>query len=144
MTNTALIAAAASAYISGCSLTDPPGACSDICSIWTIVEGTVTTAAEGPVPEAEVRLRLMYAGLAAGGEITCQLSEERFVTQTDSAGAFSHLLRSVSLVLPHCVEVEVPPPPGSTFAASVDTILVAWSIEQDSAPVSTIAIMLLP
>ena len=45
----------------GCGLLTEPG-CEDICSIWSLVRGTVATSSGGVVADAQVELRLMHDG----------------------------------------------------------------------------------
>jgi hypothetical protein len=51
-----LLPAMAALYLA-CLPTDSE--CIDICTIWSVLEGTVATSAGVPVPEADVELRLM-------------------------------------------------------------------------------------
>jgi hypothetical protein len=125
-----------------CSPTDP--GCVDICTIWSVVEGTVATSAGVPVSEADVELRLMYDGPAAGGEITCQLFEdgEMNLTTTDAAGAFFAQLDALSIFPPDCAEVTVNPSEESGLNSVVDTVFVDWSQHEESPPVSHISLVL--
>ena len=136
-----LLPAGAFLYLA-CSPTDP--GCVDICTIWSVLEGTVATSAGVPVPEADVELRLMYDGPAAGGENTCQLLEDDEVdlTTTDAAGAFFARLDALSILPPDCVEVTVDPPEESGLSSVVDTVLVEWSLREESAPRSHMSLVL--
>lgn len=135
-----LLTAGALLYLA-CSPTDP--GCVDICTIWSVLEGTVATSAGVPVPEADVELRLMYDG-PAGGEITCQLFEddEMDLTTTDAAGAFFARLDALSIFPPDCVEVTVDPPEESGLNSVVDTVFVDWSQHEESAPVIHMSLVL--
>jgi hypothetical protein len=136
-----LLPAGALLYLA-CSPTDP--GCVDICTIWSVVEGTVATSAGVPVSEADVELRFMYDGPAGGGEITCQLigDDEVNLTTTDAAGAFFARLDALSIFPPDCVEVTVEPPEESGLTSVVDTVFVEWSQREESAPRSHISLVL--
>lgn len=103
----------------------------------------MTTSSGDPVSQAGVELRLMYDRPAAG-EITCQLVESDGVdvTTTDANGAFFAKLDALSIDPPDCVEVTVNPPAGSGLNSVVDTTLIDWSLEEGSAPVSHINLVL--
>ncbi len=126
----------------GCSPTEP--GCRDICAIWSLVRGTIATSAGGVVADAQVELRLMHDGPAVGAEITCQLdlNGEVDLVLTDDSGAFFELLQYVSIFPPECVEIRVIPPAGAGLAQRTDTVLVLWSLDEASAPVSDLYIVL--
>ena len=132
---------AAGLLCAACSPTDSD--CTDICAIWSVVEGNVVTTAGVPIREAVVAIRLMYDGPAGGGEITCQLLEgpAELVT-TDAAGAFSVKLDARSIAPPACAEITVNPPPGSALMPVSDTVFVGWSRNERSPPVRRVTVVL--
>lgn len=134
---------AAIAAVLACTPTEPR--CLDICSVWTRVQGTVFSPSEEPVPGAEVQLRLMYDYQSGGPVFTCELlpNDEMVVLSTDAGGGFAALLHGLSIFPPDCVEVRVMPPEGAALMAHTDTILVGWSLEKDSAPVTSLSIVLM-
>ena len=125
-----------------CSPTDIE--CIDICSIWSVVEGAVTASNGSPVSEALVELHLMHDRPAGGGGNTCQISDGEVVhrTSTDVTGAFAAKLHGISLFPPDCVEITVNGPVGSGLVSVVDTLRVAWSLNEASPPVSRINLVM--
>lgn len=117
--------------------------CIDICSIWSDLEGTVATSGGAPVPDADVQLRLMYIGPAAGGEVTCQSpADEMDLTTTDATGAFFARLHALSIGPPDCVEVTVDPPEESGLGPVVATVFIDWSQNERSPPVRRVRLVL--
>ena len=133
---------AAVSLLLACSPTDTE--CIDICSIWSVVEGTVTTSSGSPVSEASVELHLMHDRPDGGGGHTCQISEGEVVhrTSTDATGAFAAKLHGISLLPPDCVEITVNGPEGSALVSVVDTLRVDWSLNEASPPVSRINLVM--
>lgn len=133
---------AAASLLLACSPTDT--ACGDICSIWSVVEGTVTISDGSPVPGAQVELQLMHDRPTGGGGNPCEIldGEEVHRTVTDVSGAFVAKLHGTSLLPPNCVEIRVNGPLGSGLTSVADTIRVGWSLNEASAPVHRIGLVM--